>query len=273
MDYDVDVQEAGDYTVDYKYATKQSGVSVSFLIDGTEISKTQLSSTGDWGAYSDLLGGVTLPAGKHTIRIIDNGDGFNLDKFTLTKGKYNQGSLEKAAVPAATTNISSNGIQKVQFNTDTNGAKVYYTLDGSMPTTSSNQYTNPISVYTTSVFRAIAVKEGVTDSYVALSNIDPLFAIQNALIDRQNGVKASADVHKQQNYDSYVVFELMDGTTPVTITSQKLGADTDIAALTKFNGITGDLSRYSVKVFIFDRLIDDNVTTAPVSLAEPQEVK
>jgi beta-glucosidase len=273
MDYDVDVQEGGDYTVDYNYATAQGGVSASFLVDGKEISKTPLSSTGGWTTYLDALDGVTLTQGKHTIRIIDNGDGFNIDKFTLTKGKYGQGSSEKAAVPVATTNISSNGIQKVEFNTDTNGAKIYYTLDGSMPTTSSNQYTAPISVYTTSIFRAIAVKDGNADSYVALSNMEPLFAIQNALIDRQNGIKASADVHKQQNYDSYVVFELMDGTTPVTITSQKLGADTDFSALTKFNGITGDLSKYSVKVFIFDRLIDDKVTNAPVSLAEPQEVK
>lgn len=44
------------------------------------------------------------------------------------------------------------------------GATIYYTTDGSDPTTSSNQYSTAISLSSTSTVKAIAVKDGISSA-------------------------------------------------------------------------------------------------------------
>ena len=50
------------------------------------------------------------------------------------------------------------------------GATIYYTTNGQQPTTSSTQYTGPITVSSSEVIEAIAVETGFTDSAVAAMN-------------------------------------------------------------------------------------------------------
>lgn len=57
--------------------------------------------------------------------------------------------------------------QTVALSTATAGAAIYYTTDGSAPTTSSTTYTNPVQVSTSQTLRAVAVRSGWTDSAVA----------------------------------------------------------------------------------------------------------
>lgn len=53
--------------------------------------------------------------------------------------------------------------QEVILST-TDGSNIYYTLDGSVPTTSSTKYTNPIKINKTTTIRAISVKENYLQS-------------------------------------------------------------------------------------------------------------
>lgn len=66
--------------------------------------------------------------------------------------------------PAEGTYTSS---QNVTISTATDGATVYYTTDGTEPTTSSSIYSSPINVSQTTTIKAIAVKDGMDDSEVA----------------------------------------------------------------------------------------------------------
>jgi Chitobiase/beta-hexosaminidase C-terminal domain/Legume lectin domain len=50
------------------------------------------------------------------------------------------------------------------------GATIYYTTNGLQPTTSSTQYTGPITVGTNEFVQAVAVQSGYTDSLVAAAN-------------------------------------------------------------------------------------------------------
>jgi len=55
----------------------------------------------------------------------------------------------------------------VSITSATNGATIYYTIDGSTPTTSSTEYTSSFSVSENCTVKAIAVKSGLTNSQVA----------------------------------------------------------------------------------------------------------
>ncbi len=56
---------------------------------------------------------------------------------------------------------------KVSLSTMTEGATIYYTVDGSTPTTASTKYTGEILVNKPMTIKAIAVKEGLTNSAIA----------------------------------------------------------------------------------------------------------
>jgi hypothetical protein len=78
--------------------------------------------------------------------------------------------------PAATPVISPatgtyTGTQTVTITDATASPTIYYTVDGTQPTTSSKQYTAPFTVGTTTTVRAFAIAGGFTQSATATSVI------------------------------------------------------------------------------------------------------
>ena len=62
---------------------------------------------------------------------------------------------------------SYEGQLQLTLSTPTDGATIYYTLDGSEPTTESAVYSGPISLSGTTTVKAVAVKGGMSTSYTA----------------------------------------------------------------------------------------------------------
>lgn len=60
----------------------------------------------------------------------------------------------------------------VSITTSTNGATIYYTTDGSTPSASSTEYTESFDVTSSCTVKAIAIKEGLTDSEIATQEIN-----------------------------------------------------------------------------------------------------
>ncbi|MFD2683182.1 chitobiase/beta-hexosaminidase C-terminal domain-containing protein [Bacillus seohaeanensis] len=56
----------------------------------------------------------------------------------------------------------------VTLSSQTDGATIYYTTDNSEPTTASNVYSEPITISENTTIKAIAVKNGLTNSKVAV---------------------------------------------------------------------------------------------------------
>ena len=56
--------------------------------------------------------------------------------------------------------------QNVALSCDTPGATIYYTVDGSTPDATKTAYNGPIAVAATTTIKAIAIKEGMTNSAV-----------------------------------------------------------------------------------------------------------
>lgn len=59
------------------------------------------------------------------------------------------------------------GSFSVSLSTTTSGASIYYTVDGTVPTSASLVYTNPVVITATATLKAIAIKSGLADSYVS----------------------------------------------------------------------------------------------------------
>ncbi len=98
--------------------------------------------------------------------------------ITQTSNKYLQfvkaefykesGGMESVATPTFSPAAGSyTTTQNVTINCETTGATIYYTLDGSAPTTSSSVYSTPIAISETTTVKAMAVKSGMNNSSIA----------------------------------------------------------------------------------------------------------
>lgn len=79
-------------------------------------------------------------------------------------------SIEVTSGVAKTTDTYFNTAE-VTLSSSTDGASIYYTLDGDDPTTSSTLYSAPFNVTTTSTVKALAVKAEMDDSGIASKTI------------------------------------------------------------------------------------------------------
>jgi hypothetical protein len=74
------------------------------------------------------------------------------------------------SVAAPTFSVSAGAVEagtKVELASATEGATIYYTLDGSEPTTASTVYSTPIEINEALTIKAFAVKDGMNDSAIS----------------------------------------------------------------------------------------------------------
>ena len=89
---------------------------------------------------------------------------FSYLNSTLTIGEKEPVSTPVFSPASGTTFTSS---QKITITCATEGAAIYYTTDGTEPTTASTLYNGAFTITATTTIKAIAVKEGMADSAAA----------------------------------------------------------------------------------------------------------
>lgn len=152
MGADVLPVDAADPDVDWSVATLAGGTAT---INSDEL----LTATG--------VGTVTVTATAHDGSSVA---GTKVITITAASGTYTIAVATNVDVTAAPTASPAGGTytsnQSVSLSTATSGATIFYTTDGSTPTSSSAMYSSALSISGATTLKAIAVKSGMTDSSV-----------------------------------------------------------------------------------------------------------
>jgi beta-glucanase (GH16 family) len=91
-------------------------------------------------------------------------------------GETNPVSTQQATAPTISTTAAQNGAVVVTLASTTTGATIYYTMDGTTPTTSSQVYEAPLLVASNLTVNAIAAAAGDTNSSVTTQIFTPNIA-------------------------------------------------------------------------------------------------
>jgi hypothetical protein len=133
-----------------------SGVTIHFTTDGT----TPTTS-------STVYDGAIPVSATTTVQAIATASGYQPSEVGSAAYTIGTGTMPFAATPTFTPAAGGySSTQTVAISSATAGATIYYTTDGSTPTTSSPLYTTPISVSTTETVKAIATATGYQQSAV-----------------------------------------------------------------------------------------------------------
>lgn len=85
IDYKVNVQTAGSYTVQYRVASQSGGGSIQLKKDSTVmLATTAVPATGGWQTWTTITDSVVLGAGEQTLRIQAPVGGYNINWLSFT---------------------------------------------------------------------------------------------------------------------------------------------------------------------------------------------
>jgi peptidoglycan/xylan/chitin deacetylase (PgdA/CDA1 family) len=163
LEYSVDVAAAGSYRFDFEVAGPNSGRQMRVDVDGVNATGTiNVPNTGSWSTWQTVSAMADLNTGSHVFRIVFIVGGFDFNR------------IDVVATTAETPTISPNGGSfsgsvQVSLSTTTAGTSIYYTTNGSTPTTSSTKYTGPFTLSNTATVKAIAVATGYNNNSAVAS--------------------------------------------------------------------------------------------------------
>lgn len=136
--------------------TKNNSPTITFSSNGTNTDSSTDSPAKWTGEATEVFFNVQGTKGHARIQ--------NVAVTYSTGGQ----TVETVATPTFSLSEGTyTGTQNVTISCETDGATIYYTTDGSEPTTSSTEYTSAIPVSATTTIKAIAVKSGMNNSEVA----------------------------------------------------------------------------------------------------------
>lgn len=189
-----------------------------------------ISNTANWTTSNSRLDNTNWVA---SITVTDNPT-VSTPTFSIPEGTYHS-------------------TQHVSINCATDGASIYYTTDGTEPTTSSNLYSEPLEIFANTSLKAFATKTNLDDSEISSSS----YTISiNLLI---NEVDASGSYEFIELYDGGVGNTSLDGLVLVLYN----GGDDEAYKDIDLDGFTTNNYGYFVIGTSGGKFVD-NTNTTPI---------
>lgn len=176
------------------------GVTIYYTTDGTTPTP----------ASAKYVGPITISA-TTTLQAIGAGNGYGASSGAF--GVYRIAALPPTFSPAPGTYASP---QSITISDASPGALIYYTTDGSTPTTASPQYASPITLSSTTTLQAIAAGNGYSASSVSLGiyKIGPAAAPSFSPV--PGAYSTSQSVTISDSSPGVSIYYTTDGSTPTT---------------------------------------------------------
>jgi len=223
---------SGSNTVDV-YGSNTAYTSAADLYDGNK-QGTKLGSVSSTGT-------VSVSGDYKYVGVRANNGAVYLSSIEFT---WNTSTAATAAAPtfspAGGTYIEA---QSVTISSATEGATIYYTLDGSTPTTSSTKYTGPITISENKTLKAIATSSGMNNSavnsadYIILNVADAMTVADGISYTNEVGTEASEEAIMVKGIISQV--DGMVGDNSITYWISDDGTTTNQMEVYKGKGING----------------------------------
>ena len=209
--------------------SKATGAQVATLLPGAAI--------GGRHGWVDIPYGINATQranGEYVVFVEDDGYLKNV------MYRMNDGLAVKATTPSFSLAPGTyDETQTVTISSDTSGAILRYTTDGTLPTsTTGTVYTGPVSLSSTATLRAIAYKSGFADSHVASG-----YYIVNSVVATPT-FSPTPDMWKTSplwitisSTSGAAIRYTTDGSTPTTTTGTVYAGPMSIAVTTTFKAI------------------------------------
>jgi hypothetical protein len=155
----------------------------------------------------------------------------------VASAAYTITPLPVASTPAFSPSAGTySSAQSVTISDATSGAAIYYTADGTIPTTSSTQYTAPITVSSTETLQAVAVAPGDTNSAVASAvytvNSSLPVASTPAFSPAPGTYSSAQSVTISDATSDAIIYYTTNGTAPTTSSTEYTGPITVLSTET-----------------------------------------
>ena len=225
LEYTTDVVGAGQYRIDLRVTTPNSGGQMQLALDGGDLAGLiAIPNTGSWEAWQTVSATANLSAGQHVLRAQIIVGGFNLNWIDLAVINYDNTAVTPTITPDGG---EFSGSVEVSMETTTSGATIYYTLDGSPPTVDSTVYTAPYTLTVDSTIQAMAVAPGYNASDVVIADFVVTAITSSALtptITPAGGAfSGSVAVSLETATPGATIYYTTNGTTPSTTSHEYAG--------------------------------------------------
>jgi hypothetical protein len=204
-------------------------------------------------------------------------DRLQLDDITIS-------SVEVVSNTVATPQLSPAGgqylsSQNVTLSTATEGASIYYTTDGSNPDATDNLYSSAIAVSSTTMIKAIAIKDGMDNSSIASAtytfptNLANLAALRASTADGTTRYKVTGEVFLTFKQAFRNQKWVQDGTAGMLIDDNSAVYTTVYNVNDGITGIIGTLSSFSGQLqFVPVAGTDPGAATSTNNVITPQVI-
>jgi len=190
-----------------------SGASIYYTTNGTTPTTSSTKYTAPISvASSETVEAIGAESGDTTSAV--GTAGYTINTSTVATPTFS---------PAAGTYTSS---QSVTISDSTSGSTIYYTTNGTTPTTSSTKYTAAISVTASETIEALGVASGDTNSAVASAayTINTATAATPTFSPGAGSYSSTQSVTISDTTSGAAIYYTTNGTTPTTSSTHYTGA-------------------------------------------------